>query len=142
MVRSHDKRSIIRARGIVNTLIETGVANAKKAAYINSESLCSDARGALRVTEDTMATNVNHMITPIIEPILAVRDRWHTKRHPFFQVFSEGKLPLKALGRYQALHYHFVAYALQSFGLFYSRFYHLEDVRKMMAENLAEEEGF
>jgi len=25
--------------------------------------------------------------------------------------------------------------------LFYSRFYHLEDVRKMMAENLAEEEG-
>jgi len=26
--------------------------------------------------------------------------------------------------------------------LFYTRFYQLEDVRKMMAENLAEEEGF
>lgn len=79
---------------------------------------------------------------PITDQIVAVRDRWHTKRHPFFRTFSEGKLPLKALGRYQALHYHFVSYALRSFGLFYTRFYHLEDVRKMMAENLAEEEGF
>jgi pyrroloquinoline-quinone synthase len=98
---------------------------------------------AERVWEGAMATNVNHVSTaPITEQILAIRDRWHTKRHPFFQVFSEGKLPLKALGRYQALHYHFVSFAVRSFGLFYTRFYHLEDVRKMMAENLAEEEGF
>jgi pyrroloquinoline quinone (PQQ) biosynthesis protein C len=51
-------------------------------------------------------------------------------------------LPVKALGRYQALHYHYVAHAVRSFGLFYTRFYQLDDVRKMMAENLAEEEGF
>ncbi len=90
-----------------------------------------------------MAMKVNHVSTaPIAERILAIRDRWHTKRHPFFRAFSEGTLPLKALGRYQALHYHFVAYAVRSFGLFYARFYHLDDVRKMMAENLAEEEGF
>ena len=74
--------------------------------------------------------------------ILSVCDRWHTKHHPFFRAFSEGKLPLRALGRYQALHYHFVSYALASFGLFYARVYHLEDIRKMVAENLAEEEGF
>ena len=80
--------------------------------------------------------------TPITSQIFAIRDRWHTKRHPFFRALAEGKLALKALGRYQALHYHFVAYAVRSFGLFYTRFYHLEDARKMMAENLAEEEGF
>src|SRR5580693_1264997 len=73
--------------------------------------------------------------------ILAIRERWHTKRHPFFLAFGEGKLPLKALGRYQALHYHFVSRALASFGLLYARGYHFEDVRKMIAENIAEEEG-
>jgi pyrroloquinoline quinone (PQQ) biosynthesis protein C len=58
-----------------------------------------------------------------------------------FLAFGEGKLPLKALGRYQALHYHFVSRALASFGLLYARGYHFEDVRKMIAENIAEEEG-
>jgi pyrroloquinoline quinone (PQQ) biosynthesis protein C len=78
---------------------------------------------------------------PITERILATRERWHTKRHPFFLAFGEGKLPLKALGRYQALHYHFVSRALASFGMLYARGYHCEDVRKMIAENIAEEEG-
>ncbi len=79
--------------------------------------------------------------SPITDRILAIRERWHTKQHPFFRTFAEGKLPLRALGRYQALHYQFVARALSSFGVFYSRIYDLPDVRKMVAENLAEEEG-
>jgi pyrroloquinoline-quinone synthase len=79
---------------------------------------------------------------PITEQVIAIRDRWHTKKHPFFRAFGEGKLPLKAMGHYQALHYHYVCRALPSFGIFYARAYHLDDVRKMMAENLAEEEGF
>ena len=79
---------------------------------------------------------------PITDRILAIRERWHTKRHPFFLTFGEGKLPLKALGRYQALHYHFVSRALASFGMLYARGYNFEDVRKMIAENIAEEEGF
>src|SRR6516162_10804304 len=87
-----------------------------------------------------MASNSASCI-PITDQIVAVRERWHTKHHPFFLAFGEGQLPLKALGHYLALHYHFVSYALRSFGLFYTRFYHLEDVRKMMVENLAEEEG-
>src|SRR5437588_12683594 len=78
---------------------------------------------------------------PITDRILAIRERWHTKRHPFFLAFGEGKLPLKALGRYQALHYHFVSRALASFGMLYARGYHFEDVRKMIAQNIAEEEG-
>jgi pyrroloquinoline quinone (PQQ) biosynthesis protein C len=89
-----------------------------------------------------MPTKVNHVSTaPITNQILAIRDSWRTKRHPFFRAFGESKLALKPLGRYQALHYHFVCYAVRSFGLFYTRFYQFEDVR-MMAENLAEEEGF
>jgi pyrroloquinoline-quinone synthase len=79
---------------------------------------------------------------PITDRIVGIRERWHTKKHPFFRAFAEGKLPLSALGRYQALHYHYVCRALPSFGIFYARAYHLDDVRKMMAENLAEEEGF
>jgi pyrroloquinoline quinone (PQQ) biosynthesis protein C len=73
--------------------------------------------------------------------IVAVRERWHTKQHPFFRAFGDGKLPLKALGRYQALHFQFVSRALPSFGILYARAYHLEEVRKAIAENLAEEEG-
>ncbi len=79
--------------------------------------------------------------TSITERIVAIRDRWHTKHHPFFRAFADGKLSLKALGRYQALHYQYVARALPSFGILYARSYHLEDVRKMIAENVAEEEG-
>ncbi|HYZ42148.1 MAG TPA: hypothetical protein VE687_16235, partial [Stellaceae bacterium] len=85
-----------------------------------------------------MAGNGN---LPITDRILAIRERWHTKRHPFFLAFGEGKLPLKALGRYQALHFHFVQRALASFGLLYARGYQFEEVRKMIAENIAEEEG-
>ncbi len=78
---------------------------------------------------------------PITERIVAIRERWHFKKHPFFQAFAEGKLPLKALGRYQAMHYQYVSRALPSMGVLYARAYHLEEVRKAIAENVAEEEG-
>jgi pyrroloquinoline quinone (PQQ) biosynthesis protein C len=89
-----------------------------------------------------MARNVKFaVLNSIADQIIAIRDRWHFKNHPFFRTFAEGKLPIKALGRYQALHYHYVSKALPSFGILYARAYHLEDVRKMIAENVAEEEG-
>jgi pyrroloquinoline-quinone synthase len=89
-----------------------------------------------------MARNIRTVSSsPIAERIAAIRDRWHTKQHPFFRVFAEGKLPLKAMGRYQALHFHYVSLALPSFGLLYARAYHDVEVRKMVAENVAEEEG-
>ena len=40
------------------------------------------------------------MATKIIDDILKIRDRWHTKNHPFFQALGEGKLPLRAMGVY------------------------------------------
>jgi hypothetical protein len=73
----------------------------------------------------------------ITERILAIRERWHTKRHPFFLAFGEGKLPLKALGRHQALHYHFVSRALASFGLLYARGYHFEGTMPPMSNTAA-----
>jgi pyrroloquinoline quinone (PQQ) biosynthesis protein C len=79
----------------------------------------------------------------VLDDILAIRERWHTKNHPFFQAFGEGKLPLRAMGVYKAMHWHFVQRAIASFGVLFARTYagH-EDVRKMIAENIAEEEGF
>ena len=82
------------------------------------------------------------MTTSIVDEIVAIRERWHTKRHPFFQVLADGKLPLRALGVYMALHGKFVQQALASFGIVYARTIAHEDVRKAIAENISEEEGF
>jgi pyrroloquinoline-quinone synthase len=90
-----------------------------------------------------MAQNVKvRSSETIADRIVEIRERWHTKKHPFFAAFAEGKLPLRALGRYQALHYHYVKLAVASFGLIYARSIEHEDVRKAIAENIAEEEGF
>jgi pyrroloquinoline quinone (PQQ) biosynthesis protein C len=78
----------------------------------------------------------------IVDDVLAIRERWHTRNHPFFQVFGEGKLPLRALGIYMALHYKFVQLALASFGLLYARTMSQDAIRKAIAENISEEEGF
>jgi len=71
--------------------------------------------------------------------IVAIRETWHTKNHPFFQKMLDGSLPLRALGIYMAQHYKFVSRAVPSKGLIYWRAG--ADVRKAIAENLAEEEG-
>jgi len=88
-----------------------------------------------------MATVASPTSTGIVDDIRAIRERWHTKHHPFFAAFAEGKLPLRAMGVYMALHYQFVQRALASFGVFYARAFAYEDVRKALVENLAEEEG-
>ncbi len=31
--------------------------------------------------------------------IVAIRDRWHTKNHPFFRKMLDGSLELRALGQ-------------------------------------------
>src|SRR5436309_307742 len=77
----------------------------------------------------------------VVDDILAIRERWHTKRHPFFGALGGGKLPLRVLGIYMAMHWQFVQRALASFGILFTRTFSQEDVRKMIVENLAEEEG-
>ncbi len=81
------------------------------------------------------------MATQITDDVRAIRERWHTKQHPFFQALAEGKLPLRAMGVYKAMHYQFLQKALASFGIFYARTYQHADVRKAVVENLSEEEG-
>jgi len=76
---------------------------------------------------------------PIAKQINAIRDRWHTKNHPFFQAMTDGSLDLRALGIYMANHFQFVAQALPAFGLMYYRA--PQDVRDSLVENMAEEQG-
>ena len=89
-----------------------------------------------------MATKLKFPTDSIADQIVAIREKWHTKRHPFFQAFAEGKLPLRALGVYKAMHGLFVHHGLASFGHFYARTILYDDIRKAVAENIAEEEGF
>ena len=84
----------------------------------------------------TTATTMEQGIT---ERIIAIRDRWHTKRHPMFQALAKGELDLRVLGIYMAQHAKYVRYGLQAFGLLYARA--PGDIRKMLVENMAEEEG-
>ena len=80
-------------------------------------------------------TNVSN----IAREINAIRDKWHTKNHPFFQLMLDGSLDLHSLGIYMASHYKFVELALPSFGFLLWKA--PEDVKRAVIENLAEEEG-
>jgi hypothetical protein len=75
----------------------------------------------------------------IANRIVAIREQWHTKNHPFFKRFGEGKLPLRAMGLYMGQHYKFVTLVLPSFGYLFTRA--PGDVRSSIIENLAEEAG-
>ena len=76
----------------------------------------------------------------IIDDVVAIRSRWHTKHHPMFTELTAGKLDLRVLGVYMAQHGRFVKFAYEAFGLMIVRA--PKDVQRMMIENLAEEEGF
>ncbi len=75
----------------------------------------------------------------IAQQINAIRDRWHTKKHPFFQAMTDGSLDLRVLGIYMANHFQFVSLAQPAFGLMYYRA--PQDVRDALVENMAEEQG-
>lgn len=70
--------------------------------------------------------------------ITAIRDKWHTKQHPMFRSLAAGELNLRTLGIYMAQHAKYVRYGLEAFGLLYAR--GAGDIRKMLVENMAEEE--
>ena len=80
-----------------------------------------------------------HALDGVAGEITAIRDRWHTKQHPMFVALAEGELDLKVLGVYMAQHAKYVRLGLQAFGYMYAR--GTADVRKMIVENIAEEEG-
>ncbi len=74
-----------------------------------------------------------------VEEIVAIRERWHTKNHPFYVGFSEGSVALKALGELMVQHYQHTRRATSSFGIAYYRA--PPEARAVFLDNLAEEEG-
>ena len=73
------------------------------------------------------------------EEIIALREKWHTKDHPFFVEFSEGKVGLRELAALMAQHYHHVERALPALGI--AIYKSTGAARRFLIENLAEEEG-
>ena len=53
----------------------------------------------------------------IIDDVVAIRSRWHTKHHPMFTDLAAGRLDLRVLGVYMAQHAKFVKLAYEAFGL-------------------------
>jgi pyrroloquinoline quinone (PQQ) biosynthesis protein C len=73
------------------------------------------------------------------DKIVALRERWHTKNHPYFLDFAAGKFGLGPVGAMMAQHYQHVQRVLPSLGI---AFYKAPpDGRRFILENLAEEEG-
>ena len=70
--------------------------------------------------------------------ITALRDRWHTKNHPFYTEFLQGKFGLEPLGRQMAQHYQHVNRVMPSQGIAYYRA--PPEARRAVIENLAEED--
>ena len=80
----------------------------------------------------------NEQFTSEIEKIL---DEKSILKHPFYQKWNEGKLTLGELQEYSKQYYHFV----KNFPMFVSAVHSNcpdADIRKMLVENLADEEGY
>jgi pyrroloquinoline-quinone synthase len=85
------------------------------------------------------ATQANDIGRQTADEIVAIREKWHTKNHPFYVDFSQGKMGLEPMGRLMAQHYQHVRLVVPSFGVAY--FKAPPEGRRFMLENLAEEEG-
>ncbi len=71
--------------------------------------------------------------------VVALRETWHTKNHPFYVGFHEGRIGLGPMAALMAQHYQHVSRVLPSFGLIYAKA--PPEGRRFILENLAEEEG-
>lgn len=72
--------------------------------------------------------------------VVAIREQWHTKNHPFFLDFAAGKFGVAPIGVMMAQHYQHVRRVLPSQGIAYYRAGQSE-ARRFILENIAEEEG-
>ncbi|MDH3603680.1 MAG: iron-containing redox enzyme family protein [Candidatus Tectomicrobia bacterium] len=74
-----------------------------------------------------------------VQELVALRDQYHTKNHPFFDCWVAGKLSKEQMGRYMAQHFQLVREILRPFGVAYAK--SPRDVQNFLIENLAEEHG-
>lgn len=87
-----------------------------------------------------MAATANTIGQAAVEKIVAIREKWHTKNHPFYMDFFHGKIGLEPLGLLMAQHYQHVTRVMPSLGVAYFKGGSLRD-RLFILENLCEEEG-
>lgn len=71
--------------------------------------------------------------------VVALRETWHTKDHPFYLDFFHGKIGLEPMAKLMAQHYQHVRRVLPSLGVVYYK--SPPEARRFVLENLAEEEG-
>jgi len=76
-----------------------------------------------------------------VEKVVALRELWHTKNHPFYVEFFEGKFGLEPLGRLMAQHYQHTNRAWPAVGHVLSKAVNTIAGRRAIIENIAEEEG-
>lgn len=86
-----------------------------------------------------MAAKASAIGKAAVEKIVAVREKWHTKNHPFYLDFFHGKIGLAPLGALMAQHYQHTQRVLPSLGVAYYK--GSAGDRRFLLENLAEEEG-
>ena len=73
------------------------------------------------------------------ERLIAIRDRWHCKNHPFYADLAAGNLELRHLGTFLIQHYLVVRQIFRSIGIAYAKA--PDDIARNIIENLAEEAG-
>jgi pyrroloquinoline-quinone synthase len=71
--------------------------------------------------------------------LVAAREEWHSKNHPFFTSWAKGQLNKDAMKAYVQQHYNFVSNASRYYGIIYG-LCPWWDARNFYLENLNEEE--
>ena len=83
-------------------------------------------------------TQINERAS-ITDELMAIRDRWHTRKHPFARDWRQGKLNLSQMSYFVAQHRHHAEAVLANLGVLLTK--SSGDARRFILENLAEEEG-
>ena len=71
--------------------------------------------------------------------LMAIRDRWHTKNHPFARDWRQGRLDLRQMSYFVAQHRHHADAVIANLGGLLPKA--SGEARRFILENLAEEEG-
>ncbi len=80
------------------------------------------------------------METGFHEQLIAARDKRHSKNHPFFELWAQGKLTREQTAFYCTQHYHYVGDYLNWMAYEASQI-PLRDVKAYLFENLSDEEN-
>ena len=88
-----------------------------------------------------MSSAKNTIGAEAAKQIVAIRNKWHTKDHPFFIDFSEGKFGLEPMGRMMAQHYAHTQVTAPILGIALFKASGTREGKRALLENMAEEEG-